>query len=62
MSDRKREPAQSAGLSSLVRREFKSEDNRKFLRALPAFRAEPDLPDRLRHLLARLEQAEQAQS
>jgi hypothetical protein len=41
-----------------VRRQFGAEAVTRFLRTLPAFRAEADIPDRFRELLDRLEGAE----
>ena len=41
-----------------VRRQFGSEATQRFLRALPAFRLETDMPKHLRELLDRLEGAD----
>jgi hypothetical protein len=46
----------------MIRREIGTEHNAQFLRRLPAFKADHDLPDELRKMLARLEKAERAHS
>lgn len=38
-----------------VRRQFGAESTKRFLRALPAFRTEAEIPDRFRELLDRLD-------
>jgi hypothetical protein len=43
------------GLAAEVRRQFGAEATKRFLRNLPAFRTEADIPDRLRELLDRLD-------
>jgi hypothetical protein len=47
-----------AGLSGEVRRQFGAEAMTRFLRTLPTFRTEADIPDRFRELLERLDGAE----
>jgi hypothetical protein len=42
-------------LAAEVRRQFGAEAMTRFLRALPAFRPETDIPDRFRELLDRLD-------
>ncbi|MGX9181531.1 hypothetical protein [Mesorhizobium sp. BHbdii] len=42
-------------LAAGIRRQFGSEATMRFLRALPAFRTENDIPDRFRELLDRLD-------
>ncbi|RUW93359.1 hypothetical protein [Mesorhizobium sp. M7A.F.Ca.US.010.02.1.1] len=46
------------GLAIEIRRQFGAEAVTRFLRTLPAFRTEADIPDRLRELLDRLDGAE----
>jgi len=46
-------------LSTTIAKELTSETNRRFLGRMPAFRAEPSIPESLRVLLERLETAEQ---
>ncbi|WP_136618517.1 MULTISPECIES: hypothetical protein [Mesorhizobium] len=45
-------------LATEVRRQFGAETVTRFLRTLPAFRTEADIPDRFRELLDRLDGAE----
>jgi hypothetical protein len=45
-------------LATEVRRQFGAEAVTRFMRTLPAFRTEADIPDRLRELLDRLDGAE----
>jgi len=45
-------------LATEVRRQFGAEAVTRFLRTLPAFRTETDIPDRLRELLDRLDGVE----
>jgi hypothetical protein len=45
-------------LATEVRRQFGAEAVTRFLRTLPAFRTEADIPDRFRELLDRLDGAE----
>lgn len=45
-------------LATLIRREMMTESNARFLRSLPAFRVERDIPARFQDLLTRLDQAE----
>ncbi|MCZ8547106.1 hypothetical protein OOJ09_23195 [Mesorhizobium qingshengii] len=46
------------GLAAEVKRQFGAESTTRFLRTLPAFRTEADIPDRFRKLLDRLDGAE----
>lgn len=43
------------GLAVDIRRQLGNETTKRFLRTLPAFRAETDIPDRLKKLLDRLD-------
>ncbi|WP_256751337.1 hypothetical protein [Mesorhizobium sp. Mes31] len=43
------------GLAAEVKRQFGAEATTRFLRTLPAFRTEADIPDRFRKLLDRLD-------
>jgi hypothetical protein len=43
------------GLANDVRRQFGTEATTRFLRTLPAFRLEADIPDHFRELLDRLD-------
>jgi len=45
----------SEDLAADVRRQFGTEATKRFLRTLPAFRTEADIPDRFRDLLDRLD-------
>jgi len=45
-------------LATEVKRQFGAEAMTRFLRTLPAFRTEADIPDRFRELLDRLDGAE----
>ena len=45
-------------LAAEVRRQFGAEAMTRFLRTLPAFRAEADIPDRFRELLDHLDRLE----
>ncbi|TPK89919.1 hypothetical protein [Mesorhizobium sp. B2-4-17] len=45
-------------LATEVRRQFGAEAMTRFLRTLPAFRTEADIPDRFRQLLDRLDRLE----
>jgi hypothetical protein len=45
-------------LAALIRREIGTEINSRFLRSLPAFRLDRDMPAHFSDLLARLDQAE----
>lgn len=56
MTTTKREKGEK--LATEVRRQFGAEAMTRFLRTLPAFRAEADIPDRFRQLLDRLDGAE----
>ena len=46
------------GVAGLIRREIGSETNTRFLRSLPAFQIDRQIPRRLQELLSRLEEAE----
>ncbi|TGV95414.1 hypothetical protein EN797_040330 [Mesorhizobium sp. M2E.F.Ca.ET.154.01.1.1] len=48
----------SAGLANDIRRQVGTEATKRFLRTLPAFRLEKEVPKRLTDLLDRLEGAE----
>ncbi|MEO5756827.1 MAG: hypothetical protein ABIQ51_08225 [Mesorhizobium sp.] len=43
------------GLATEIRRQFGNEATTRFLRTLPAFRTEADIPDQFRQLLDRLD-------
>lgn len=45
----------SEELAADIRRQFGSEATKRFLRSLPAFRTEADIPDQFRDLLDRLD-------
>lgn len=65
MSKTIREEAMSksnGGTAGAIRREIGSETNRRFLRSLPAFKADGQIPARLQELLSRLEQVESGNS
>jgi hypothetical protein len=47
----------NGGVAGLIRREIGSETNTRFLRSLPAFRLDRDLPVRFQELLGRLDEA-----
>jgi hypothetical protein len=47
-----------AALAADIRRQLRSEATKRFLRTLPAFRLEKEMPKRLTDLLDRLEGAE----
>ena len=44
--------------SRMIRREIKTARNAGFLQRLPMFKAEADVPEEMREMLARLEEAE----
>ncbi|MER8971459.1 hypothetical protein [Mesorhizobium sp. M0800] len=46
------------GLAADIRRQLGTEATKRFLRTLPAFRTESDIPDRLKELLDRLDGVE----
>ncbi len=58
MCTRKRVEMREPQLSTLIAKELRSETNRRFLGRMPAFKAEQTIPDNLRALLERLENAE----
>ena len=60
MSPRSAKNAGVAETSRLIRREIKTARNARFLQRLPVFKAEPDVPEEMREMLARLEKAERA--
>ncbi|QPC90861.1 hypothetical protein [Mesorhizobium sp. INR15] len=43
------------GLATEIRRQFGNQATTRFLRTLPAFRTEGDIPDQFRELLERLD-------
>ncbi|WP_192183406.1 hypothetical protein [Mesorhizobium amorphae] len=45
-------------LAADIKRQVGTETTKRFLRTLPAFRLQPDLPEHLRELLDRLDGAE----
>lgn len=45
-------------LAALIRREMVTETNARFLRTLPAFQVDRQIPARFQDILTRLEQAE----
>jgi hypothetical protein len=45
----------SKELAADIRRQFSTEATKRFLRTLPAFRTEADIPDKFRDLLDRLD-------
>lgn len=45
-------------IASLVRKELRRESNARFLRGMPTFQAEEELPEKLKLLLLQLESAE----
>jgi hypothetical protein len=49
-----------AETSRLIRREIRTETNGRFLRRLPLFQTDHDVPDDMPEILVRLEQAERA--
>jgi hypothetical protein len=46
--------------SRLIRRGIRTETNGRFLRRLPMFKTDDDVPDEMQEILDRLEQAERA--
>jgi hypothetical protein len=58
MSARKRIEMREAELSTVIAKELGSETNRRFLNRIPGLRAEPTLPQNLRSLLERLDEAD----
>ncbi|MER9305760.1 hypothetical protein NKJ06_25140 [Mesorhizobium sp. M0293] len=58
MTRKKAEKAER--LAAEVRRQFGAEAITRFMRTLPAFRTEADIPDRFRKLLDRLDVAEKS--
>jgi len=62
MSPRFTDHNDMADTSRLIRREIGTEANARFLRRMPVFRADHDLPDDMREMLVRLDQAERARS
>ena len=47
-----------AETSRLIRREIGTARNARFLQRLPVFKPEPDVPEEMQEMLARLEKAE----
>jgi hypothetical protein len=62
MSPRCADKFDAAETSRLIRREIRTETNARFLRRMPMFRADHDLPDEMRDMLTRLDHAERAHS
>jgi hypothetical protein len=60
MSPRPVKRTDVAETSRLIRREIGTARNARFLQRLPIFKAEPDVPEEMREMLARLEKAERA--
>jgi hypothetical protein len=60
MSPRPAKNADIAETSRLIRREIKTARNARFLQRLSVFKAEPEIPEEMREMLARLEKAERA--
>jgi hypothetical protein len=60
MNHKKRERKQA--MDSSIRRLIGSDANRSYLRALPAFRVEMNLPNNIAALLDRLQRAEEQRS
>ncbi|MER9297525.1 hypothetical protein NKI38_13675 [Mesorhizobium sp. M0621] len=58
MTQKKAEKAER--LAAEVRRQFGAEAITRFMRTLPAFRTEADIPDQFRKLLDRLDGAEKS--
>jgi len=54
-------PPDDRAVSSQIRRQAGDRATRRFLSSLPAFKVVAELPEHLRLLLARLEQAEDGQ-
>lgn len=48
----------NGSVAGLIRKEIGSETNTRFLRSLPAFRLDRDVPARFNELLCRLDEAE----
>jgi hypothetical protein len=58
MSDEKANKKMDAALTDVIRKELASDTNRRFLKRMKAFRAEPELPSHLLDLLGALERTE----
>jgi hypothetical protein len=58
MSFRPVKKADVGETSRMIRREIKTARNARFLQRLPMFKAEADVPEEMREMLARLEEAE----
>ncbi len=44
--------------SAEIRRQIGTADNKRFLRAMPLFKVDPKLPEKLEHLLDEIDRAE----
>jgi hypothetical protein len=62
MSPRCADKFDAAETSRLIRREIRTEANARFLRRMPMFRTDQDLPNDMRDMLARLDHAEGSRS
>jgi hypothetical protein len=57
MSSENQNPAADE-VAALIRKELRREANKRFLRRMPAFQAEQDIPEEFRLLLSQLDSAE----
>jgi hypothetical protein len=62
MSSRPANKVDFTETSRLIRREIGTEANARFLRRMPLFKADEDVPKEMLELLARLDRAERAHS
>lgn len=62
MSPRPANKVDFSETSRLIRREIGTEANTCFLRRMPMFKADQDIPDDMREMLGRLERAERKRS
>jgi hypothetical protein len=62
MSPKPPEKVDYAETSRLIRREIRTTANARFLKRLPLFKTDADLPDEMQDLLARLDLAERRHS
>ncbi len=58
MSAKEAKMQKDARLAPMIRKEIGTSANRRLLQRMPAFRAEPDLPERFRSLLGELERVQ----
>ncbi|BCH20811.1 hypothetical protein MesoLjLc_05690 [Mesorhizobium sp. L-8-10] len=49
---------QPTRISAQIRRQIGTAENKRFLRAMPLFKVDPELPETLDHLLDELDRAE----